>query len=249
MKFFKEVALGFSSFGESLTFVRKHNLWLYVFLPGVINIFLLILVYIFASKTGGFLSNFIMDFFGLKSGWLLSSFDFFISFLIKVLIFFFYSLFYKYLILIIMSPVMALLSEKTEQIISGKTYPFNLERFLKDIARGIKIATRNIIVEILIVSLLWIYTFIPLIGFLGPIFIFIIQSYFYGFSMIDYYNERKRLTVRQSIKFIRSHKAFAFANGVIFYLLFLIPFFGWLIAPTIGVVSATLGAEKINAKY
>lgn len=248
MKFIREIALGLSSFGESLKFVSKHKLWLYIILPGIINIFLLVLIYIFASKTGDYLSQYATDIFGLNSGWIYSSFSFLISLLLKILIFFLYSLFYKYLVLILMSPVMALLSEKTEQIISGKTYPFNFIKFIKDIMRGIKIASRNLIVELLIVLALWIYSFIPLIGLLGPIFIFLIQSYFYGFSMIDYYNERKRLNVRQSISFIRSHKGFAIANGAIFYLLFLIPFLGWLIAPTIGVVSATLGAEKINLK-
>src|SRR5215213_10953302 len=59
-----------------------------------------------------------------------------------VLVFFYFSLF-KYLFLIIGSPVFAYLSEKTTSIIEGRDFPFNFSELMKDAWRGIKLALRN----------------------------------------------------------------------------------------------------------
>src|SRR5450432_1482600 len=59
-----------------------------------------------------------------------------------IMMFFYFSLF-KYIFLILGSPVFAYLSEKTESIIEGKEFIFNKEVFFHDIRRGIKLAFRN----------------------------------------------------------------------------------------------------------
>ena len=61
-----------------------------------------------------------------------------------VALLFYFSLF-KYLFLIIGSPVFAYLSEKTESIMEGREFPFSFTQLLKDIVRGIKIALRNML--------------------------------------------------------------------------------------------------------
>mgnify|MGYP006339378661 FL=1 len=74
-----------------------------------------------------------------------------------ILLLFYFSLF-KYLFLIIGSPLFAYLSEKTEAIIEGKEYPFSFKQLMKDIVRGIRLALRNMLwqtvytVSILILS-------------------------------------------------------------------------------------------------
>src|SRR5688572_15838424 len=55
---------------------------------------------------------------------------------------FYFSLF-KYLFLIICSPIFAYLSEKTEAIMEGKDFPFSFAPIMKDAIRGIKLALRN----------------------------------------------------------------------------------------------------------
>ena len=52
-----------------------------------------------------------------------------------VMTFFYFSLF-KYLFLIIGSPVFAYLSEKTASIIEGKDFPFSFSQLIKDSVRG-----------------------------------------------------------------------------------------------------------------
>jgi CysZ protein len=66
--------------------------------------------------------------------------------------------------------------------------------------------------------------------------------------MIDYSNERHRLRIGESVLFVRKSKGLAIANGMIFYLILLIPFVGLLFAPSYAVVAATIATEKIRQK-
>jgi CysZ protein len=141
---------------------------------------------------------------------------------------------------------LAILSEKTEKIITGKKYPFNFKQFLKDIVRGNLIVIRNISIELICTILLFFAGYIPIIGYISPVVLILISFYFFGFCIIDYSNQRHRLSIKESVQYVRTNKGFAIANGCVFYLLLLIPFIGLLIAPAYSIVAATLGVEKIN---
>jgi CysZ protein len=154
-----------------------------------------------------------------------------------------------YITLIALSPLLAYLSERTEEIVSGKKYPFNTAQFIWGIARGIVIALRNLFIETCWMILLFILGFIPVIGWLGAIVLFIISAYFYGFSFLDYTSERRRMKIGESIRFVRKYKWLAVTNGSVFSLFLLIPFCGVLLsgfAAIVAVVAATLAVSKIS---
>jgi CysZ protein len=75
--------------------------------------------------------------------------------------------------------------------------------------------------------------------------------------MLDYSCERNKLSTAQSIIFISRHKGMAIGNGMVFYLMHLIPVLGWLLAPSYAVIAATIslyntkkeeaGTGKINS--
>ena len=52
---------------------------------------------------------------------------------------------------------------------------------------------------------------------------FAIGFFYYGFSFIDYINERRRLDIDQSIHFIRNHRGLAIAIGSIYSIFILVP--------------------------
>lgn len=151
---------------------------------------------------------------------------FFIHILIEISIALLFMKFAKYLVVIILSPLLAHLSEKTERILTGKKYPFVFSQFLLDVQRGIRIAIRNF---------MWEYFFfliIFLVSMLGwkdpksaPIFYltFVIGFFYYGFSFIDYVNERRKLNVDDSVHFIRKRKGLAIAIGGVYSFLILVP--------------------------
>jgi CysZ protein len=161
----------------------------------------------------------------------------------------------KYIVLIFMSPVMALLSEKTEEILTGEKYPFTIGIFVSDVWRGVVIALRNMIIEffwIIVISIggiLIAAVFAPLSLLYSPLaalVLFMIGAYFYGFSTLDYNSERKRMKVRASASFVRDHRWLAVANGSIFTVLLWVPFLGVIIAPITCTVAATLACHELG---
>jgi CysZ protein len=164
-----------------------------------------------------------------------------------ILMLFYFSLF-KYLWLIVGSPIFAYLSEKTEAIIEGKDYPFSWRQLFTDIMRGIRIAIRNTLWQTVYTFSILIISLIPVVGWVTPVFALLIECYYYGFSMLDYSCERNKLSVSQSINFIGGRKGLAIGNGLLFYLMHLVPIVGWIFAPAYAVVAATLSMYpmKVN---
>lgn len=134
--------------------------------------------------------------------------------------------FSKYLVVVILSPMLSSLSVKTERILTGNKYPFNFKQLIHDIRRAIRIVIRN---------LMWEYFFfiiIFIVSYFGwedpkssPIFYltFAIGFFYYGFGFLDYINERRRLDMDQSIMFVRQHRGLAVAIGSVYSLLILVP--------------------------
>lgn len=199
-------------------------------------------------------SNSAIDFMLHKSGvgdWMDKMQNSWLSFLLifgqlilnLVLLLFYFSLF-KYVFLIIGSPLFAYLSEKTEAIIEGKDFPFSFKQMLKDIVRGIRLALRNMLWQTVYTISILILSFIPVIGWVTPLMALIIECYYLGFSMLDYSCERNKLSTAQSMVFISNHKGLAIGNGIVFYLMHIIPILGWILAPSYAVIAATISLYK-----
>jgi len=162
-----------------------------------------------------------------------------------ILMFFYFSLF-KYIFLIIGSPVFAYLSEKTDALIEGKEFPFELRQFFKDIFRGIGIALRNTLWQTVYTISILLISLIPVLGWATPVLALFVECYYFGFSMLDYSSERNKLSIVESIDFIGHHKGLAIGNGVVFYLMHGLPIVGWILAPSYAVVAATLSLHSLQ---
>jgi CysZ protein len=242
----KEIVIAFQSYFRAHQFINKHRLWKWILVPGVIYTVLFIVGMYFFIQSSNEAVSYLSSRLGIdrwlhKQGSGILSFLFLMGgIMVRIILLFFYFSLFKYLFLIIGSPVFAYLSEKTESILEGKDFPFSWKQLLKDMARGIRLALRNTfwqtvyIVSILILSLL------PIVGWVTPVIILFVECYYYGFSMLDYSCERHKLSASESIDFIGKHKGLAIGNGVVFYLMHLVPFLGWALAPAYAVVAATI---------
>ena len=242
----KEIIIAIQSFGQAHRFIVSHRLWKWIIIPGLIYTILFIAgIYLFWIS-----SNSAIEFVLLKTGvktWLDKMQDSWLYWLFiigqvilrLVLLLFYFSLF-KYLFLIIGSPLFAYLSEKTESIIEEKDFPFSFKQLMKDIARGVKIALRNMLWQTVYVVTILILSFIPVIGWIAPLVSLFTECYYLGFSMLDYSSERNKMSTTQSIEFIGRHKGLAIGNGMVFYIMHLVPVVGWIFAPSYAVIAATL---------
>lgn len=197
-----------------------------------------------------------VDFLTAKLGitaWLQAEDNVFLNFIfsmagimLQLVLFFFYFSLFKYLFLIVGSPVFAYLSEKTSSIIEGKDFPFSFSQLTKDIWRGIRLALRNALWQTIYVFCILLLSLIPLFGWITPLVGLFIECYYYGFSMVDYSLERNKLSPAASIDFIGRHKGLAIGNGLMFYLMHALPVIGWVLAPAYAVVAATLSLYKVK---
>jgi len=243
MSLSKDIGLGLSTYGKAISLIFSKGLWGWFAVPVILNIAL----FWFGFELINTLTDFVKTWFFLLTD--LQKADFFLSdwlkdflsgliwVVMKIIFFFVFAYFGGFITLIVMSPLLAWLSEKTEQIITGKKYPFNPEQLMRDIVRGILIALRNLLLETCFIILAFTIGFIPIIGWFGAIALFFISSYFYGFSFIDYFSERQLLSIKQSTQLVQKHKGIAIANGSIFSLALLIPFCGATLSGFVAIVS------------
>lgn len=248
----KEIITAVQAYFHTHRFIIKHRLWKWILIPGLIYTVLFCLgIYLFMVS-----SNSAIEYMLMKSGlkeWMEKMESSWLSFLLifgqlvlqLVLLLFYFSLF-KYLFLIIGSPLFAYLSEKTESIMEGKDFPFSFAQLTKDMARGIRLALRNMLWQTVYTVSILILSFVPLVGWVTPLLALIIECYYLGFSMLDYSCERNKLSTTQSVLFIGRHKGLAIGNGMIFYMMHMLPVLGWILAPSYAVIAATI--SLYNAK-
>lgn len=255
MKFGQQIELGFRTYFNAITFIFSNGLWWAFFFPVGFNLLLFAGGFALLGSFTDDIQAWVTDSLGITGGgsglteYLPGFIEVIIWVLINVLFFFVFAYLSGYITLLLLSPLFAYLSERTEEIISGKKYPFVFSRFLRDMLRGMLIALRNLALETAWIILLFILGFIPVIGWLGAILLFLISAYFYGFSFLDYTSERRGMNIGQSIDFVRRHKWLAVANGTFFCLLLLIPFLGILLSGFVAIVSvvaATLAVHQTD---
>ncbi|NDE09235.1 MAG: hypothetical protein EBZ95_01545 [Chitinophagia bacterium] len=246
----KDIIIAFQSYYLAHMFIIKHRLWKWILIPGIIYSLLFGAgIYLFWISSGNAidllfsLTGLKKWMFTLEESWLKFLFIFGQVILQLVLMLFYFSLF-KYIFLIIGSPVFSYLSEKTGAIMENKEFPFSFNQLLKDIARSVKLVLRNSLWQTVYILSILILSFIPFIGWFTPFFAILIEAYYLGFSMLDYSCERNKLSASQSIAFISDHKGLAIGNGIVFYLMHLFVGVGWILAPSYSVIAATISLYK-----
>lgn len=260
---FKNFGVGFRAYGKAIELVFSKHLWWYLLFPLLLNIIFMIGGWLGIGSLSELVEVWLEDllkidkdsFWGAEylaplADYLSGAVGTIVWLILKFIFFFVFAYFGGYIVIICLSPVFAFLSEKTEELLTGNEYPFNPDQMMRDVVRGVLLALRNLFIELGYMVLIFLLgLFIPLVGgIIGSIILFFISAYFYGFSFIDYTNERRRLTLKQSVKFIRENKGMAIANGFVFSLFSLIPWCGVTLAgfvAIISVVAATVATHNV----
>lgn len=234
------ISAAFNAFTEVLKapkVLSKYKLWSFTIIPFVLSILLFTITFgaawSFADSLGDWLFGWYKWEFG--QGFIDKAENWVGGFIILA----FALLTFKYLLLILISPFMSLLSERMEDRMYGeKEVPFKMSRFLADFARGVRISLRNIFKELLLTLLLLIVGIIPLVGFISPVLIFLVQAYYAGFGNMDFSLER-HFDVKNSALFVKQNKGLALGNGTAFILCLLVPVVGVIFGPVLTSVAAS----------
>ena len=240
---FKDFFAGIQSYSSALGMIKERRLWGFLLAPGLISLLLATVIGFSAWSFSGSVGHFLIswypfewgaDFLNTLAGWLGG-----------ILLGLVGLIFYKHLVMVLVSPFMSPLSQKIEESIRNTPRPyagFQLSRALKELSRGLYLALRNIIRELFFVLLLLLLSFIPIIGLASTVLIFLVQAYYAGFGNLDYFLER-HYAVKGSVRFVKKHRGLAIGNGSVFLLL-LFTGIGFLIAPPLATVAATIEGVK-----
>jgi CysZ protein len=246
----KEIVIAIQAYRKANDFISKHGLWKWILIPGLAYMILftigLYFFWISADTAVSALFSGLDKWIHQQHSPAYSFAAIMVGIMARLIMMFFYFSLFKYLFLILGSPVFAYLSEKTESIIEGKEFVFDGKVLFHDIKRGIKLALRNFFWQTIITIFILLLSFIPLLGSIAPVIAALVECYYYGFSMLDYSCERHNLSPAESIHFIGQRRGLAIGNGLVFYLMHLIPFVGWVLAPSYALVAATISIYHQN---
>ena len=157
----------------------------------------------------------------------------------------------KYVVLAFLGPVMSVISDVTEEKLTGVKRPFSLKKFLLEVFRGIRTALLYLFIELFLAILLlvialvagWVFpVLLPFIAPLEVIVAFIIGAFFYGAAALDYVWEREDVGAFGSLGMAYKSRRLAVGIGVPFAIWMAIPIVNFTLAPIFAPALATVAA-------
>lgn len=243
----KNIISGIKAYFGAFSLISKLRLWKYFAIPMIISFLTALVIfgsaYSLSDNIGVLISKIWLWDWGRET---FSSISNFIGGLIIVVI---GIILFKHIIMALSSPFMSPVSEKIEAHLTGNP-PHSLRNttFMQQLMRGIRINGRNLFMEFLITIPVLILGFIPIIGFITSILLFIVQAYYAGFGNMDYTLER-HYQYKESLQFVRKHRGLAIGNGIVFILFLLIPIIGVILVLPLSVTAAsTRTVEALQLK-
>jgi CysZ protein len=248
----QQIKIAFSSYTKALKLIRDYKLWPMIIMSGLVYLVIIILGLWGLYQGMVHLNNYLVNMTWLKNlssqyqavKWIAKS----ILLGISLISFFIYFSVFKYFLLTLASPLYAYISEQTASILTGKKYAFNMAQLLKDIIRGIRLSSRNIIKQMLWSFLILLLSLIPIVGLISVLLFILLDSYYYGFAMLDYNLERQQMSPVASVQFVKQNKGLAIGNGLVFYALFLIPVVGIVIGAPLSAMAAAISLHQSSHK-
>ena len=246
----KQLKTGFASYPKAIRLIRANHLSKYLLIPVLLNIIVVVAFIYSGVGIGDWINGIIERSTENMNGWIHAGMVA-IKIILPIVFFALFVFIGGTIVNILMSPIYTLLSEKTETILTGKEFPFDLKQTLKDIGRAAIIAIRNTAKQLILTALCLLLNFIPVAGSIASlVLIFIINAYYFGSGFMDYTFERWRISAKDSRNETYTMKYLAVANGAV-YSLPLYLFCGTFIAAFIGGVStvaATISQITLKEK-
>ena len=261
--FLIQIKLGLTSYYNAFVFIKNNGYLWYILIPFV----LMFGVY----KLGFYLQSITHN----PSFYSINGMVWFLIYvLIEVTVALMLMKFTKYLVVALLSPLLAHITQKTERIITNTKTKYSFEQYINDIKRALVILIRN---------LMWYYSYFIIIQVACYLFWedpknsplqwlnIVICAYYYGFSFLDYVIERRKKSVSESILFVRKNAGLSITIGLGYSVLLWVPvdldvffnysftflqtkeamiqLFWWLLAstaPILSCVCASLAMQEID---
>ncbi|PKA82855.1 CysZ protein [Ulvibacter sp. MAR_2010_11] len=239
---FKNILRGVKAYGGTFRLISQLGLWKYFGIPMLISFLTAVLIGVSAwglsDNIGSVIAKIWFWEWGAETfktiGTILGAFIIIVVGLIL----------YKHIVMALSAPFMSPVSEKIETHLTGNSHSHRNTGNAAQLWRGIRINSRNLIMELLFTVPILLISFIPVIGFFSSILLFLVQSYYAGFGNMDYTLER-HFEVRDSVRFVRQNRGIAIGNGLVFMGMLFIPIIGIILVLPLSVTAATTETVRL----
>ena len=149
----------------------------------------------------------------------------------------------KYIVLVVMGPLFAAVSEAAETQITGRVFVFSWSRWVKDAIRGMRSAVLLAVFEWSLTAVLWLIGL--LVPLLSPVVLplaWLLGAWAYGASAMDYVWEREGKGAWEGLAASLRQSMVALNVGIPFSLWMSIPLLAWTVGPLMGGMGAAATA-------
>jgi CysZ protein len=236
---------GIKAYVGTFKLINTLRLWKYFAIPMVISVITAASIGFSAWGLSDNLGNFISKIWFWE--WGAETFTTISTFIGALIIIAVGIILYRHIVMALSSPFMSPVSEKIEKHLYGINHFHRNTTNVQQLWRGIRINVRNLLRELLITLPIIIIGFIPVVGIISSVLLFLVQSYYAGFGNMDYTLER-HFKYSESIEFVRRNRGLAIGNGMVFMLMLLIPLVGIILVLPLSVTAASTETLKVLEK-
>lgn len=242
----KNILKGIKAYAGTFALISKLKLWKYFLVPVLISVLTAAIIVLLAIWLSGSIGGFIAQIWIWD--WGKEAFTTVSNFIGATVIVVIGLLLYKHIVMALSAPFMSPVSEKIEAHLTGvPAHSHTNTTFSEQLWRGIRINVRNLAKEILFTIPILLLGFIPAIGVVSTVLLFLMQAYYAGFGNMDYTLER-HFNYKESVAFVKKNRGLAIGNGIVFMLFLFVPLVGIILVLPLSVTAATLKTVEILMK-
>lgn len=242
----KNILKGIKAYAGTFALISKLKLWKYFLVPVLISVLTAAIIVLLAIWLSGSIGGFIAQIWIWD--WGKEAFTTVSNFIGATVIVVIGLLLYKHIVMALSAPFMSPVSEKIEAHLTGvPAHSHTNTTFSEQLWRGIRINVRNLAKEILFTIPILLLGFIPVIGVVSTVLLFLMQAYYAGFGNMDYTLER-HFNYKESVAFVKKNRGLAIGNGIVFMLFLFVPLVGIILVLPLSVTAATLKTVEILKK-
>lgn len=241
----KNILKGIKAYAGTFKLINKLGLWKYFGVPMLISLLTAVLIGFSAWGLSDDLGAFISKIWFWE--WGSETFRTISDFVGALIIIAFGIILYRHIVMALSAPFMSPVSEKIEKHLygtSGLDHSHRNTTNAGQLWRGVRINVRNLLMELLFTIPIILIGFIPVIGIVSSVLLFLVQSYYAGFGNMDYTLER-HYKYSESIQFVKNNKGLAIGNGIVFMLMLLIPVVGIILVLPLSVTAASTQTLRV----
>lgn len=238
----KNIIKGIKAYAGTFKLINKLGLWKYFAVPMAISFFTAVLIGVSAWGLSDNLGAFISKIWFWE--WGSETFRTISDFIGALIIIALGIILYRHIVMALSAPFMSPVSEKIEKHLYGINHSHRKTSNAEQLWRGIRINVRNLLMELLLTIPIILIGFIPVIGIISSVLLFLVQSYYAGFGNMDYTLER-HFKYSESIRFVKRNRGLAIGNGMVFMLMLLIPVVGIILVLPLSVTAASTETLRV----